>query len=466
MKRLMFFIIIPFSCYSQNRIKGIIQSENEAIPYAKVYLSNLKNGTLTDENGIFELDLINEISASIIVKSNGFETQEIKCSSSDSLIKIELKQKVNTISPVVIHPKYNLLREVKKYSKESKLAQSTYVLYPHHEQAILYTNPLTEKGYIKTISLFLPSIVNELAHFRLNLYEVNKIDQSPGESILNKDIIVIPKGSNKWIDIDIDSFNFSLPKNGFYIGIEALPFETFKEIQRNDTTSSVNRLKFNITNYPLSLGAGRNKTDNTLFYYSRCTKPTNYCQSEFINSWRKHAHRDLKHIALKIELSIESETKELIQGVQINEEKLEGFYSEEEFQKAAKIKVKKSEITYLQHSVEELLKSISKSLLSDEDWKYSFVHLMKFSKENIDLVDLAEIFIDNKQNLGFYKKENRIELNQIFQEFIDNKEKLELVNTDDSNYVLKLNDQRIFLMQVEGKWFLIDLFEVNNLISY
>ena len=57
-------------------------------------------------------------------------------------------------------------------------------------------------------------------------------------------------------------------------------------------------------------------------------------------------------------------------------------------------------------------------------------------------------------------------LNQIFQEFIDNKEKLELVNTDDSNYVLKLNDQRIFLMQVEGKWFLIDLFEVNNLISY
>ena len=65
---LLLLFISSFS-YSQNRIKGIIQSENEVIPYAKVYLSNLKNGTLTDENGIFELDLINEISAGSILKS-------------------------------------------------------------------------------------------------------------------------------------------------------------------------------------------------------------------------------------------------------------------------------------------------------------------------------------------------------------------------------------------------------------
>ena len=76
MKQL-FIVFITFSLtigWSQNAsIKGVVSIDGQSIPFANIYIKGTKNGTATDENGLYSITSLSPGSYTLIASAIGYE---------------------------------------------------------------------------------------------------------------------------------------------------------------------------------------------------------------------------------------------------------------------------------------------------------------------------------------------------------------------------------------------------------
>jgi outer membrane receptor for ferrienterochelin and colicins len=107
MDKIIFYTILFFStvAFSQSTIKGKIVGSNEGLSFANVYIKELKNGVVTNENGEYELSTIPSGSYTIIASFIGFKPEKKTITISNEpnyLLNFNLIEDANVLNDVVI----------------------------------------------------------------------------------------------------------------------------------------------------------------------------------------------------------------------------------------------------------------------------------------------------------------------------------------------------------------------------
>jgi len=101
---LVLFIVASFT-YSQTTIKGKISSNKESLPFASVMIGELKIGSQTNENGLFEIKNIEDGTYTLIASYIGFKTSRKKITISKNeiiTVNINLVEDANSLDEVVV----------------------------------------------------------------------------------------------------------------------------------------------------------------------------------------------------------------------------------------------------------------------------------------------------------------------------------------------------------------------------
>ena len=233
-KFLVFFLFLTFSLSAQ--IRGVVKDSitGEPIPFVNIWVENEMIGTTSESNGSFSLDIKEE--KMLVFSALGYE---VKKASSKSEV-ILLKSKVFELKEVVIEqPKFNKEIEVGNYET------SGFRIGLGNINSAVYFKPYDEMithPFLKEIKFLTKSDI-EKAKIRIKILTINA-DNSPGESLIDEEIIVsVKKGKNK-NTIDLSGYRFKIPLNGFFISFEKLLIEenkyytehTYKDHQGNKIT--------------------------------------------------------------------------------------------------------------------------------------------------------------------------------------------------------------------------------------
>lgn len=233
-KFLVFFLFLTFSLSAQ--IRGVVKDSitGEPIPFVNIWVENETVGTTSESNGSFSLDIKEE--KMLVFSALGYE---VKKASSKSEV-ILLKSKVFELKEVVIEqPKFNKEIEVGNYET------SGFRIGLGNINSAVYFKPYDEMithPFLKEIKFLTKSDI-ENAKIRIKILSVNT-DNSPGESLIDEEIIVsVKKGKSKNI-VDLTEYRFKIPLVGFFISFEKLLIEnnkyyneyTYKDHQGNKVT--------------------------------------------------------------------------------------------------------------------------------------------------------------------------------------------------------------------------------------
>lgn len=113
---LMIFIILFLNITtSAQSISGQIidYQTQEPVPFANIYFNNSYNGTASDAEGYFKLDISSNPGQEIIISSTGYEPSLLSEYFPDKFYKIYLNEKVTVLSEVEVSAKDGMSREKK-----------------------------------------------------------------------------------------------------------------------------------------------------------------------------------------------------------------------------------------------------------------------------------------------------------------------------------------------------------------
>ncbi len=141
------------SVYSQKTLTGIVRSNesNQPIAFTNIFIENTSIGTISNEDGFFELIIPSEYSNSILIFSSlGYKSHRTKISdfSNENKISIKLTEYIEQLEEVTINsrPVLTAYETVKKafdlYSEKSKTTK-----YPYIARCFVRHSEKTENEY-------------------------------------------------------------------------------------------------------------------------------------------------------------------------------------------------------------------------------------------------------------------------------------------------------------------------------
>jgi protease II len=143
---LVVFLFLTYTGFSQITIEGEIKdSENSGIPFASVYLQSSKYGTVSNENGSFELQIKGEAYTqdSLIVSFIGYETA-----------KIPVNLRKSSTLHIRLEPSVILLNEMHVDAKRKKVLTALQIIkkaISNRNDNYINTSYTTEGFYRETI---------------------------------------------------------------------------------------------------------------------------------------------------------------------------------------------------------------------------------------------------------------------------------------------------------------------------
>ena len=178
---------------AQTKVSGHVLDEfNQPIPFVNILFGHSTLGTITDENGYFELESpVQEVELKVVLL--GFENQTIRLKKKQQELKIILREGEQLQEVVVVkkpqkrlkkqeNPAYRVLKEVWKRKANLGINQLTTYEYEHYSAAEVGLNNLDTLFLKKILGKALDSVLtilrqnrkNKLFYIPLNLREQNQ----------------------------------------------------------------------------------------------------------------------------------------------------------------------------------------------------------------------------------------------------------------------------------------------------
>ncbi|MDT0295876.1 carboxypeptidase-like regulatory domain-containing protein [Mesonia ostreae] len=237
MKKIIFFLFLIYLPANSQILKGIIidSQTKEKLPYVNISLFNKNIGTSTNENGYFKFEISKKSSQdSLLISFIGYKDKIIPLKNYTSKIsnniKIELEQKNELLNEVYISDNkknYSFINHNLGTSRERTFIASV----PYGDEiATLIENPREKNGKLVELVLkFKKRSSDQIkvfkTYYRINFYK-NNLENGPGELLTYKNIIIKPENKNNKVKLELKNLKIKLPKNGLYIGIEAINPQT------------------------------------------------------------------------------------------------------------------------------------------------------------------------------------------------------------------------------------------------
>lgn len=237
MNKFILFFLLTISLSAQ--VKGVVKDSisGKPIPYVNIWVENENIGTTSEEDGSFSIDLKED--KKLVFSSMGYNVKTI---SSKNIEPVLLVQKIYEMPEIVVSaPKRTEEIEIGNYQSYGfRWGVGNINSAVYFES----TEEIQNHPFLKEIKFHTKSEIQN-AKIRVNFLRVNS-DNSPGESLLDEEIIVeVKKGNNKNI-IDFSKYNFKFPKNGFFISFEKIDIEENKhyyEVNYKDQNGNKKILK-------------------------------------------------------------------------------------------------------------------------------------------------------------------------------------------------------------------------------
>lgn len=215
--------------FAQTSIKGTVidKKTNEPIPFSSVGIIGKTMGTVSNENGYFELVLkeINETD-SLKISAIGYQSKSytVKQAKNFTAEKIYLNESAVLLNEVVIKPSKTITKVLgnKNYNKNISCSfQGVDNNYKGVQAAIKANNKKGRVVWIENFNFFISkNDAADSAMFRLNFYKEDK-NGMPGENILHQPIVFKTKVERGEVSVDLKKYNINT-NDDFFISLECL----------------------------------------------------------------------------------------------------------------------------------------------------------------------------------------------------------------------------------------------------
>lgn len=219
--------IFSYSAFTQNTVTGTIKDKNtgEPISYAAVFVFQKASGTVTNENGVFEMTITKfSKSDSVEIYLIGYNSLFLTI---NDLIKnnngtFYLEETAYEVQEVTIKPRKHKMLGTSKYSKTNCSAfAGEDPNWRGKQVAIRANNEAGLKVYLESFQFYI--VKNEYIDsltFRIMLYEVNE-KEMPGKTFLKQPIVFKTNIKQGEVSVDLKEYNISTTGD-FFISLECL----------------------------------------------------------------------------------------------------------------------------------------------------------------------------------------------------------------------------------------------------
>ncbi len=263
-------IILLSNMASGNPIKilGIIKDSesHKPVSFANVAIVEVKKGTSSDYNGIFELNIdSSDLNRNLYISCLNYKDLRIKISelTIGKRNEISLEKRIYEVPEIVVSSKKEKKKEITLNKlKKSKIngRLTCYNLPLIHARYFPYDSRLENVNHIKYINIaFKKCRKKKKSKVRIRILSNHSEYNMPDKDILCEDLIVFVKsGITK---IDISKYNITMPRDGVFVSVEWLIIEENKydDIYYNHKTR---------TFYAPILGANYYQQSSTWIYWA------------------------------------------------------------------------------------------------------------------------------------------------------------------------------------------------------
>lgn len=234
-KRL-FLLLVFISCSLLAQIKGVVNDSlsGKPIPYVNIWVENENIGSTSEESGTFFINTTAK-GKRLIFSTLGYEKKIIKASEAS---EVNLKPAAYLLNEVVISKSIE--------TKSTEIGKTRNEIYQAFDNGpkidtkyFPYKTSYNKTKYLKQVTIYTDSRI-ENAIIKIHLYEVDYVG-SPGQELLDKDLVVTVKKGTRINRFDLKEFNLKFPKTGLFVGFEKLMIEnnkTEKTIRDSNTNTS------------------------------------------------------------------------------------------------------------------------------------------------------------------------------------------------------------------------------------
>lgn len=233
MKALFSLLFCVSTLFSQTSIKGLIIDNNGApLPYCSIGYLGKTVGTLSDENGEFELKL-KGVSDTDTIKFFAIGFNEYLISVLDARNQKNLEVKLNESAVELMEVEVNAKKVVVDYLGTKKFTTNNCSGFVKNEEnwkgsetAINANNKVGRDVFLQNFSFYIiQNKYTDSLKFRLMLYEASEKNYPRLKTILRKPIIFkVPPGLVGEYIVDLTKYNIATNKN-FFISLECLQNE-------------------------------------------------------------------------------------------------------------------------------------------------------------------------------------------------------------------------------------------------
>ena len=257
-EKIFFSVIFLFPLLGSSQpflVKGkIVDSLNNPIPYASIFIEEFQIGTNSDIEGYFEIS-VNNLPTSMQVSSIGYENRKVVVADDKTNRLIILKSKNTYLEEVVVSGKKinsNLLIGAVK-----KRGISIFPATKPFKQIALMINNQRNELYsgnylLKSLTIKIPSVIDGATkadgsqQLRLRLYKIKEGKVKVGEDILHKGILLTPK-KNSWYKLEMP-YKIHLPDEGFVLALEWIENQKYEEWKHKYGTTVWYGLQLDMSN--------------------------------------------------------------------------------------------------------------------------------------------------------------------------------------------------------------------------
>jgi len=227
MMRFFCFLLLIFvghGAYAQIISGRVLDKQTNApLPYVHIGVMNRNVGTISRENGQFELDVSNvPTSEKITFSMVGYSTVHLTISSiTSSEVIVSLTPSVTVLKEIVVYDKpiVDLIKLGRPIATKTTMGHSGSREWGTGGEWGLKI-PVGENRFkLHTIAFHMRFNTIDSILFRINIFSMS--GDLPGESLLNRDIYVTSYKNDKWITKDLDDKNIVLEAD-FVVTMEVI----------------------------------------------------------------------------------------------------------------------------------------------------------------------------------------------------------------------------------------------------
>jgi hypothetical protein len=233
MKLLISLLFCASNLLSQTSIKGLIKDNTGApLPYCSIGYHGKTLGTLSDENGEFELKL-NGVTDSDTIKFFAIGFNEYFISVLEAKKQMSLEIKLQEAAVELLEVEVSAKKVAMDYLGTKKFTTNNCSGFVKNEEnwkgsetAINANNKVGRDVFLQNFSFYIiQNKYNDSLKFRLMLYEASEKNYPRLKTILRKPIVFkVPPGQVGEFIVDITKYNVVTNKN-FFISLECLQNE-------------------------------------------------------------------------------------------------------------------------------------------------------------------------------------------------------------------------------------------------